>query len=84
MVDGKNVDKYRDFGVSCPSDDDRVKGDAAECNIGDYEGISSICYKEGNEGISSVVCGCPKEFGTQCYEDETQNILDPTKIRGGL
>ena len=84
VVDGKNVDKYRDFGVSCPSDDDRVKGDAAECNIGDYEGESSICYKEGNEGISSVVCGCPKEFGTKCYTDEEQNILDPTKIRGGL
>ena len=84
VVDGQNVDKYRDFGISCPEDANRVKGDKSECNIGDYEGSSSVCYKDGNEGIANVVCGCPKEFDTKCYTDEGQNILDTNKIRGGL
>ena len=84
VKEGQNVDKYRDFGASCPSDDNRIKGDASECDIGEYEGKISICYKDDNDGIANVVCSCPEEFDTKCYEDEGQNILDSTKIRGGL
>lgn len=84
VKDGVNVDKYRDFGVACPNDDNRVKADASECDIGDYKGTSTICYKDGNNGIQSVVCGCPENFDTRCYTDDSETIIDTTKIRGGL